>query len=282
MKQCPKCRQVNEDKASVCYNCGHKFSKSPILKNLMKLLLAIIIVAATGAAGFGVWYFLQPKYEIYPEINKITMDGDGDSREIKIITDAPYSEWEAYSSYSWINIVKKENLIIIECDPNDWEELGERIGYVYVHCTSGRNQRSVEINVEQGEDTNTIRGEIKNVSAYYSNNSQDLTVKVKCSIHNLDEGTIKCILWFYHEDGSKLIDTNRKYYASDGHVCTHKNVWGDFTHDYTFELSIPISELHLTESEKIRIGVGLTEYESNRDGRRFVEDLNAKSFYVAL
>ncbi len=248
----------------------------------MKLLLAIIIIAATGAVGVGAWYFLQPKYEIYPEIDKITMDGDGDSKEIKIITDAPYSEWEAKSYDSWINIIKKENSIIIECNPNDRDGLGERTGEVLVFCTSGRNQRWTDIDVKQGEDTKTIRGEIKNVSAYYSNNSQDLTVKVKCSIHNLEEGTIECILWFSHEDGSKLIDTNRKYCASDGNVATHENVWGDFTHDYTFELSIPISELHLTESEEIRIGVGLFEYESDPDGRSFVKDLNAKSFYVAL
>ena len=275
---------MNEDNVSVCYKCGHKFSKRPILKNLVKLLLAVIIIAAIGAAGFGVWYFLQPKYYIYPEISKITMDGDGDTKEVKINTDAPYSEWEAYHSYgdSWVHITKKENSIIIQCDRNDRETLGSRLGAVRLRCTSGRNTSIESIEIVQGEDTKTIRGEIKKVYAYYTNDTQDLTVKVKCRIYNMEKGTVKCAAWFYHEDGTKLIDTNRKYYVrSDGQVTVQERFYVN-TKDCTFELSIPIEELHLSESGKIRIDVGLFEYESDEDGREFVQENKATTFYVAL
>lgn len=282
MNICPKCKQVNEDNAKVCYYCGHKLTKSPVPKRLMKLLLAIIIVVATGAVGFGVWYFLQPKYYIYPEISKITMNGDGDSKEIKIKTDAPYSEWAAYSGYSWINVIKKESSIIIECYPNDRDELGERTGDVAVFCTSGRNQRRVYIDVEQGEDTKTIRGEVKKVSAYYTNDSQNLIVKVKCDIYNLEQGWVKCAAWFSHKDGTKLMDTNRQYSVdSDGQVTVQEKFFVD-SQDNTFKLSIPIDELHLSESEEITIDVGLFEYESDDDGRRFVQENKATTFYVVL
>ena len=241
-------------------------------------LLSIIVIAAIGGTGYGVWYFLQPKYYIYPEIDKITMNGDGETKEIKINTDAPYSEWEARTYDDWINITKKEKSIIIECSSNNDNSFGDRKGEVRLYCHSARNETYIYIT--QGEDTKTIRGEIKKVSAYYTNNSEDLAVKVKCRIHNMAEGTIKCALWFYHEDGTKLLDTNRDYCTSDGQVTVQDVDYDSYTNGHTFRLSIPISELHLTESEKIKIEIGLFEYESDEDGRRFAN--RTETFYVAM
>ena len=283
MKICPKCKQVNEDNARVCYKCGKKFTPSVSLKKLILFLLSIVAIAIIGGAGYGVWYFLQPKYYIYPEIDKITMDGDGDTKEIKINTDAPYNNWDAIGD-NWMEITKKESSIIIKCNRNDYSSLGDRKGEVRLYCSSVRNSYYPEayIYITQGEDTKTIRGEIQKVRSYYTNGSQDLAVEVKCCIHNLEEGTIKCAVWFNHEDGSKLMDTNRKYCTSNGRVTVQKEIYDDFTNDYTFKLTIPIDELHLSKSEDIRIDVGLFEYESDSDGRRFVQDNNATTFHVAL
>ena len=281
MKTCPKCKQVNEDNASVCYNCGRKFTKLDAWKKVMMLFLSIIIIAAIGGAGYGVWYFSQPKYYIYPEVDKITMDGDGETKEIKINTDAPYSEWSVGYD-SWINVTKKESSIIIECKRNDYNSSGDRKGEVRLYCNSIRNSDYPEayIDITQGEDTKTIRGEIKKVSTYYTNNSEDLTIEVKCHIRNLEEGSIRCAIWFYHKDGTKLIDTNREYCTSDGQVTVQDVDYDSYTNGHTFRLSIPISELHLTESEKIKIEIGLFEYESDEDGRRFAN--RTETFYVAM
>lgn len=282
MKICPKCKQVNEDNARVCYKCGKRFTPPISQKKLMLFLLSIVAIAIIGGAGYGVWYFSQPKYYIYPEVNKISMDGDGETKEIKINTNAPYSEWEARTYSGWISITKKESSIIVECNDNNEDEIGNRIGWVDLRCLSGRNISEKSIKIEQGENTKTIRGEIKKVSTYYTNNSEDLTIEVKCHIRNLEEGSIRCAIWFYHEDDTKLIDTNREYCTSDGQVTVQDVDYDSYTNGHTFRLSIPISELHLSKSEEIRIDIGLFEYESDDDGRRFVHERNAKTFYVAM
>lgn len=278
MKICPKCKQVNEDKAQVCYNCGQKFVEPSSMKRLAILLMSILIIAAIGAVGYGLWYFMQPEYYLYPEIDGITMDGDGETKEINVTTNAPYNEWEAHTYNNWISVSKKSNSIIITCDANNSKKIGDRHGTVYLCCESGRKDISKAINIKQGEDTKTIRGEIKKVDAYYTNNSEYLGIEVKCDIHNWPEEAIKCALWFYHEDGTKLIDTNREYCTSDGQVTVQEY----FYKDESFFLKIPISELHLSKSEDIKISVGLFEYESDDEGRQFVSEDNTKTFHVAL
>jgi len=74
-----------------------------------------------------------------------------------------------------------------------------------------------------------------------------MKILVDFEVQNMKGSDVFCSIYFYHKDGSKLLDSNKSYWSADGQVSVGENIKPgyDNTTYNDFELFIPNSEIEV-------------------------------------
>lgn len=237
-------------------------------------LILVIGIAAIVAVSV---FLSIPNPTIAPAESKVTFGPDGGIEEVAVITDANYSKWHVNSSGSWVKVSKNYYSITIECSPNRNRE--NRSGYIYLSC-DGRSRNEERIKVVQDGSNRYVAGEIiglnikHNVKEWdpsYQEYKMGMTLTVECNVRNTRGEDIKCCIWFYNSDGSKLesVSNNSRYRTTDGQITIQdKFYFVDGEYDEA-QLFIPYSEF--PAGNGYYCNVGLIEYNSDSNGCQFAD-----------
>lgn len=171
----------------------------------------------------------------------------GGTEYFNISTDA--KSWTTSGVPSWCSIYDKtSSSFSLRVNANS--STNSRSDYMLVRTPNGHTAR---IDIKQSGKTNATSATIQDVTVSHNQTvggEDGMTIKMKLNVHGLKDKDGAVAVYFYDENGKALKDKNGKYDTSGGDVATHDNIkpkydnseWGEF------KLSIPYSELHLSES----------------------------------
>lgn len=149
---------------------------------------------------------------------------------------------------SWCSVTNKTSTsFTLQCDPNT--STSSRTDWLRVKS----GDKTVKIDVTQRANQNLITGSIDQVwvehnvmQGYGMFAQKGMRIHVKFTVNNMLNKTGNIAAYFNFQNGTKLMDYNFQYRASDGQV----TVQGTFTPNYTncvyndYQLFIPYTELH--------------------------------------
>ena len=278
--KCKFCGASNPKDAKYCRVCG----RCLFTRTWIKLFLGLLVIVAVGLACWGIWYYSQPTYYIYPEDSEITVSGEGDEYEMIIHTDAPYNKWNAYSNNSWVSVVKNDGEVRIKCKKNLDECNDEdfcRIGWVLLKCFD-REKNTSKVRIIQPESSTKVRGKIKDVWA--SKSDLGITIHVNFSVRHMQNKKGFCLIFFYDSNDNmiKSVKDEYEYTSVGGYVCCGEYFTPDSeVCEYRdFEIYIPFWAFGLSKGvDDIRVEANIKVL--NDDEWEFVESKKGGCFSIS-
>lgn len=154
------------------------------------------------------------------------------------------SEYEVLDLPNWCTLEKSGSHFIIKAIKN---RQSERTANIRVKTKA--EGMEVKINLTQAAEK--ITGEIKDITVEYDvfkDGVKGMKILVDFSVENMKGIDGYCAVYFYYENGNKVMDKNQKYTATDGHAATHTTIKPGY-HPITvytdLEIFMPYNELEV-------------------------------------
>ena len=159
----------------------------------------------------------------------------------KVATDA--DSYEVTSLSSWLKVITQgTESFTISYEENP--KRTERTGWFKVEAEG----MEVKINLTQAQK---ITGEIKDITVehnVFKDGVKGMKILVDFSVQNMKGIDGSCAVYFYYENGNRVMDKNQKYKTADGHAATHTTIKPGYhpKTEYTdFEIFMPYNELEV-------------------------------------
>lgn len=288
---CKSCGTSNPEGAIFCRKCGKKL-KEDGNDGCLKTIAWLFVIAVVGCV-IALIYNNQSNYTpsnpspslpspatppntpikttTYLNISDddLNFDEDGGSRSISISTDG---EWEiGVDATDWVTLSKTSSSITVRVEPN---VRGKRTDYFTILADDIEKR----VDITQSAYTGPW-GEIMKIwvdhNEYDDDDRKGMIIHVAFKAHNMLDEKGKVSVYFYHSNGTPLIDTNDNYCTSDGQVST----WEDFSPRYEnsnysdFDIFMPYRELHLEETSSLYFIVNI-----RHKGKRISDNSDKISF----
>ena len=131
-------------------------------------------------------------------------------------------------------------------EPIDWSAMRR-----YSSPGNDYGYRSQSSSYDNATNAKRVSADVEQVwiehNVFDSNGIKGMWIHVKFTFRCMLNKQGDCILYFHDENGNALKDTNKKYWTSDGNVCTSKFFKPSYENSLyeDFKIFMPYSELHL-------------------------------------
>lgn len=179
-------------------------------------------------------YLTVSKSELY-------FDAGGGTKTITVTSN---KDWEiSVDTYSWGHLTRNGSTLTLKVDENT--ESTERTDYFKLSA----GDKEVKINITQ--EGQKITGEIKDITVehnVFKDGVKGMKILVDFSVQNMKGIDGSCAVYFYYENGNRVMDKNQKYKTADGHAATHTTIRPGY-HPKTvytdLEIFMPYNELEV-------------------------------------
>lgn len=166
------------------------------------------------------------------------------SGQITYMVNTDADSYEVTSLSSWFKVIaKNSDSFTISYEENPKRD--ERLDWFKVKAEG----MEVKINLTQAKQI--ITGEIKDITVehnYFKDGVKGMKILVDFSVQNMKDINGSCAVYFYYQNGNKVMDKNQKFKTSDGHAATHTEIKPGY-HPTTvyndLEIFMPYDELEV-------------------------------------
>ena len=179
----------------------------------------------------------------------------------KVATDA--DSYEITSLSSWFKVIAQgTESFTISYEENP--KRTERTDWFKVKA------EGMEVKINLTQAAQKITGEIKDITVVHNvfkDGVKGMKILVDFSVQNMKGIDGSCAVYFYYENGNRVMDKNQKYKTADGHAATHTTIKPGY-HPKTvytdLELFMPYNELEVgTGKHSLKFYCRIWEYSTS-------------------
>jgi len=173
------------------------------------------------------------------EDRTVNISAQGTSLMCDVKTNA--SEYEVLDLPNWCTLEKSGSHLVINATKN---RQSDRTANVRVKT----NDDEVTIHLKQAAQK--ITGEIKDITVehnVFKDGVKGMKILVDFTVRNMKGIDGSCAVYFYYENGNRIVDKNQKFKTTDGQAATHTTIKPKYDSTvYTdLEIFMPYSELEV-------------------------------------